>query len=57
MPISASGDWKFISYIFQNDPLLITGWLLIGAAGFWGAHMQLKLVRAGRQSVSLGEII
>jgi hypothetical protein len=48
MTMSASEDWKFISYILHNDPVLITSWLLIGAAGFLGAHMQL-LVRAGNR--------
>lgn len=47
MPIVASEDLKLISYMLRNNPLLVGGLLLIGAAGFLGAYMQLNLIRAG----------
>jgi len=42
-------NWKMISYMLHNNPLVIVGFIFIGIAGVLLAHIQLKLVRVGNK--------
>ncbi len=44
-------NWHVVSYMVLNNPLVVTGLLLIGASGFLAMHMQLKIVRSGNKVV------
>lgn len=41
------GNLQQISYMVTHDPIVIVGFLLVGAAGFLFIHVQLKMSRAG----------
>ena len=41
------GNLGQISYIARHDPIVITGFLLIGTAGFLFIHVQLRMSRSG----------
>ncbi len=44
------GSLQRISYLVGHDPIVILGFVLIGAAGFLFIHVQVKMSRAGYET-------